>query len=105
MTLHSALSRKPATSRAQSLICAIVATTALLGLLTSCASALSAPKVSLSLYQPRVLQLAAGREVPTKAGIYRPQADEVWHSDAAFRQLEQENINLASALAQLRAHP
>lgn len=73
-------------------------------LLTSCASASSAPKVSPQIYQPRVLQLKAGQPVPTKAGTYLPQADEVWHSDAAFRQLEQENINLASALAQLRAH-
>lgn len=73
--------------------------------LTSCASVSSAPKASPSLYQPRVLRLAAGQEVQTKDGTHRPQADEVWHSDAAFRQLEQEVINLTAALAQRNARP
>lgn len=75
------------------------------GLLTSCASASSAPKALPSLFQPPVLRLAAGQEVPTRDGPYRPPADEVWHADARYRALEQENINLAAALAQLRAHP
>lgn len=72
-------------------------------LLTSCASESSAPKASLQIYQPRVLRLKAGQEVTTQDGLYRPQADEVWHSAAAFNELEQENLNLAAALAQLRA--
>lgn len=85
--------------------------TLLSALLTSCASGFSAPKASppLSLaiapqlYQPRVLRLRAQQEIATLDGVHRPKTDEVWHSDAAYRQLEQENINLAAALAQLRA--
>lgn len=74
-------------------------------LLTSCASVPRAPRESRQLYQPRVLRLEAGQEVQTRDGIHRPQVDEIWHSDAAFRAVEQEAINLASALAQLRSRP
>ena len=42
--------------------------------------------------------------VQTKDGQYRPQVDEIWHSDARYRQLEQENIDLAAALRAV-AHP
>jgi outer membrane biogenesis lipoprotein LolB len=71
-------------------------------LLTACASVSPAPKASLQVYQPRVLQLKAGQAVTTQAGIYVPQKDEVWHSAAAFEQLERENLNLSAALAQER---
>lgn len=82
-------------------------------LLTSCASDSSAPKASppLSpalapqLYQPRVLRLPAGREVQTIDGPYLPPTDEVWHSASAYQRLEQENLNLAAAISQLRARP
>lgn len=87
----------------RSLICVLVAMILLSALLTGCASASSAPKDMLLQYQPRVLRLAAGQEVTTRDGRYRPQVDEVWHSAAAYQQLEQENINLAAAIAQLRA--
>ncbi len=86
----------------KSLLCALAAMTLLTALPTGCASASSAPKASLQIYQPRVLQLPAGQPVQTSAGIYTPQADETWHSAAAFAQLERENINLAAALAHER---
>lgn len=111
MISPSASSPTSAPSRRASKACAIAATLLLSCLLTSCASDSSAAKAlpaqlqrpDLQLYQPRVLRLPAGQEVPTLDGKYRPQVDEVWHSAAAFNQLEQENINLNAALAQLRA--
>ena len=72
-------------------------------LLTGCVSVSSAPKVSPQLYQPPVLRLSAGQPIQTKDGQYSPVKDEVWQSDARYRALEQENINLSSALTQLKA--
>ena len=83
-------------SNAFALLVAVLVACALI----SCASESSAPRVSLQIYQPPVLLLRAGQEIQTVEGRYIPQRDEVWHSDARFRQLEQENINLAAALAQ-----
>lgn len=78
----------------------------IVSLQTSCAHGSSVDKASLPvssvLYQPPVLRIHQGQEIQTRDGLYRPQADEVWHSDARYRQLEQENINLAAALAALR---
>lgn len=71
--------------------------------LTSCVNEPSAPKELSQLYQPPVLRLAAGTVLTTLDGQYKAEANEVWHSDARFRTLEQENINLTAALAQLRA--
>ena len=71
-------------------------------LLTGCVTASSAPKESLQIYQPRVLQLKAGQPVQTPAGIYTPQTDEIWHSRAAYEDLENQLINTAAAAAQLR---
>lgn len=88
--------------------CALLAILLLSSLPTGCASAsreASASLVASTLYQPPVLRLAKGRPVQTRDGLYLPQTDEVWHSDARYRALEQENINLAAALAKPRAHP
>ncbi|MCS6299805.1 MAG: hypothetical protein H2170_06845 [Opitutus sp.] len=82
--------------------CVVVATMITTALLTGCASVSSAPKASWQLYQPRVLQLKAGQPVQTQAGIYTPQVDEVWHSAAAYEDLETELLNTAAALAQAR---
>lgn len=70
-------------------------------LLTGCTSGSSAASASLAasmLYQPPVLRLPAGQPVQTRDGIHKPQVDEVWHSDARYRTLEQENLDLAAAL-------
>lgn len=73
---------------------------------TSCSSVSSAPKASLppslSLYQPPVLRLPAGAPIQTLDGVYTPQAPEIWHSDARFRQAEQQASDAAAALAQLK---
>lgn len=82
---------------------AVLATT--LGL-TGCASAPSAAPASsptYPIYQPRTLELTAGLPVQTKNGIYTPQADETWHSPAAYEQVSREAWNAAAALAQERA--
>ena len=45
---------------------------------------------TLNIYQPSTLNLAEGVPIQSKAGVYTPQTDEVWHSDARFRKLERE---------------
>jgi len=58
--------------------------------LTSCGSS-SFPNVSnLNIYQPSTLRLKKASPIETKDGIYTPQTDEVWHSDARYRRLERE---------------
>jgi hypothetical protein len=47
-----------------------------------------------------VLHLKAGLPVQTVDGIYTPQVDETWHSDARFQAVENEAINAAAALVQ-----
>ncbi len=85
---------------------ALLAMTLLSVALTSCVSDSNAPKaMPLSIYQPRSLQLKAGVTISTKGGNYTPQTDETWHSAAAFNEVEQENINLSSALAQKQDNP
>jgi len=74
-------------------------------LLTGCASASREASASLAastLYSPPVLRIYKDQQIQTRDGIYRPQVDEVWHSDARYRLLEQENINLAAALQAAR---
>jgi hypothetical protein len=86
----------------KSSVCAITATVLLSAVLTGCATASSAPRESLQIYQPRVLRLPAGQPVQTVEGIYRPQTDETWHSDADYQELERLLINTAAALVQER---
>ena len=58
--------------------------------LTSCGSG-SPPSVSnLNIYQPSTLRLKKNSAVQTRDGVYTPQTDEVWHSDARYRKLERE---------------
>ncbi len=72
-------------------------------LLTGCATDSSAPTSSLQIYQPRTLQLQAGLPIQTQTGIYVPQVNEVWHSPAAYNDLESQLINLAASKAQQNA--
>lgn len=90
--------------KARSRACVIAVTITLLGVLTGCALVSSAPKVSpaASLYQPRVLRLAAGQTVPTQDGPYKPEVAEIWHSDRAYRELEAQLIDTAAALSQIQ---
>lgn len=83
-----------------SLSFALAALTLTSVLLTGCATASSAPRESLRIYQPRVLVLKAGQPVQTPAGTYVPQVDELWHSAQAYADLEAQLINTAAALAQ-----
>ena len=39
---------------------------------------------------PSTLNLIKGNPIETSKGIYTPQADEIWHSDARFRRLERQ---------------
>jgi hypothetical protein len=58
--------------------------------LTSCETSSSTKSGTLNIYQPSTLSLAAGIPIQSKNGVYTPQTDEVWHSDARFRKLERE---------------
>ncbi len=44
----------------------------------------------LNIYQPSILRLEKEVPINTLDGVYTPQIDEVWHSDARFRRLERE---------------
>mgnify|MGYP003132169931 FL=1 len=58
--------------------------------LTSCETT-STPSVgNLNIYQPSTLRLEKGKAIQTIDGIYTPQTNEIWHSDARFRKLERE---------------
>ena len=58
--------------------------------LTSCESVLGPNVSGLNIYQPSTLRLIKGESIQTRDGIYAPQTDEVWHSDARYRRLERE---------------
>jgi ABC-type sugar transport system substrate-binding protein len=79
--------------------CALTAALLPLAALTGCNSASRAASDSRLLYQPPVLRLRAGTEVPTPDGTHQPQVDEVWHSDARYRDLETRYIDTLAALA------
>ena len=56
--------------------------------LTSCGTSSSTNSGTLNIFQPPILNLQKGIPIQSKEGIYTPQTDEVWHSDARFRKLE-----------------
>lgn len=91
-------------SKTRSLLCVLV-TPLLICALTSCATVSSPARVSLQVYQPRILRLEARQVIATRDGTYVPQVDETWHSAAAFEQLEREVLNLNAALLQERNRP
>lgn len=62
------------------------------GLLTSCASPSPTVADSMTLYSPPFLRLPAGTEVKTLDGIYRSQAEEVWHSDTEYQRRVREAL-------------
>jgi len=68
----------------------IVAIAMMLIGLTSCESVLGPNVSGLNIYQPSTLRLIKAEPIQTKDGIYTPQTDEVWHSDARYRRLERE---------------
>lgn len=74
-------------------------------LLIGCSTVSPAPEASSAhsrLYQPRLLRLAAGQPIETRDGSYLPKQDEVWHSPAAFDDVETKLLNALAALDQTR---
>ena len=61
-------------------------------LLTCSACSLRKMSDSMTLYSPPFIRLQAGSEVRTVDGIYRPQVDEVWHSDAEYQRRVVESL-------------
>ena len=70
--------------------CATAVTAMMLIGLTSCVTDLPPNVSDLNIYQPSTLRLSKGAPIQTRDGIYTPQTDEVWHSDARYRRLERE---------------
>ena len=64
--------------------------------LTGCACGLKRTSGSLQ-GSPRILRLETGIPVQTKDGLYSPQSDETWHSQAEYLRLEQEVLMLSRA--------
>ena len=60
--------------------------------LTSCDWICREKETSLNIYQPPTLHLKAGQPIKTVEGVYTPQTDELWHSDARYRILESAQI-------------
>ena len=69
---------------------ALLATATLLIAQTSCVQNSKPSVTKLNIYQPSTLQLKKDQPVQTVEGIYTPQVDETWHSDARYRKLERE---------------
>lgn len=65
--------------------------------LTACAHVSPGAGDSRRLYQPPSLRLQAGQPVQTMDGVHLPQVDEVWHSDARYRDLERAYLDAISA--------
>jgi hypothetical protein len=86
---------KPKTKSTASAILAALLT---LSALTGCAHVSPGGAASRSLYQPPVLRLSpALPPIQTPDGLYRPQVDEVWHSDARYRALERSYLDALAA--------
>lgn len=64
--------------------------------LTGCACVSKRTSGSLQ-GSPRILRLQAGTPFQTKDGLYNPQQDETWHSQAEYLRLEQEVLMLSRA--------
>lgn len=69
---------------------ALAAIATLLIVQTSCVQNSPEKNQSLNIYQPSTLRLQKDQKIQTLDGVYTPQNDETWHSDARFRKLERE---------------
>ena len=61
--------------------------------LTSCGSPSPTVADSMTLYSPPFLEIPAGAEIPTKAGRYRAQTDEVWYSADLYQRRVREALS------------
>lgn len=91
------------TSRGCGLLLLMLISCGLIGCATGPSAWKGSPLPAASIYQPRVLVLPADRPVQTISGVYTPYNVEVWHSQAAFREMELQVEDLTGALAQERA--
>lgn len=84
--------------RMKSTASAILAGLLTLSALTGCAHVSRDDAALRSLYQPPVLRISpALPPIQTPDGIYRPQVEEVWHSDARYRALERAYLDSIAA--------
>lgn len=93
---------KSTTRKTKSTACALLAILSLSAALTGCATASRENADLRQLYQPPVLRLQAGLQIVTRDGLYLPQVNEVWHSDARFCDLEARYIDALAAVAALK---
>jgi len=90
---------KSTPQKTKSTACAILVALCISAVLTGCATASRESADLRQLYQPPVLRLQAGLQLVTQDGLYLPQVNEVWHSDARFRELEHRYTDALAALA------
>lgn len=96
----------PKSPRKRLTACATLAILLLLLPLTGCVTSSPPAPASLSqnlLTAPPILHLPKGQPVQTLEGQYVPARDEVWHSDARFRLVEQQLLDATTALNVLRS--
>jgi len=90
MTFTNNLKKESKSSCKKLRILGLVAILIALTGLTSCETT-STPSVgNLNIYQPSTLRLEKMKAIQTIDGIYTPQTNEIWHSDARFRRLERQ---------------
>lgn len=107
MTSPSKLIKTLRMMKPKSPVCEISVILLLSSLLTGCATVSPVDQGSLSqslLYSPPVLRLPAGKPVQTLEGLYTPKNDEVWQSDARFRQMEQQLLDATTTITELKSH-
>lgn len=78
------------TCKHNSITYAMMAATLLPLMLTGCAHESAAKR---RIYQPSTLRPTEGQTIQTPDGFYVTGADEVWHSDIRFRDLEAAYLN------------
>jgi hypothetical protein len=69
---------------------------------TGCKQSLTDAHLSQAIYSPRILAVQAGTPIQTVEGIYTPSVNELWHSDAAFREQERRLRDAAFQITELR---
>ena len=90
---------KSTTLKMKSTACALLAILCLSAVQTGCVTASRENADLRHLYQPPVLRLQAGLQIVTQDGLHLPQVNEVWHSDARFRELEHRYLDALGAHA------
>lgn len=86
-------------SKSSALLILLTLTLVLIG----CASGSPVERYYSPISQPDYLYLPAKAKVPTAQGLYQPPTAQKWISEAKLLKLERENMDLITAINQLKA--